>query len=270
MFEAAKNDPMAKRKIDGIYNYCDRWCERCTFTSRCAVYEDERQAPSEELDMKNKVFWERIGKNFAKAQEMLQKAAAGYGIDLDAVSEETEKTLRRKAEIKHQSRNHPLGQLSLHYSEVGREWLKTQPGMLTRLENLKAELNLGVETTDGAKRQTEIIKDSLAVIQWYLVFIHVKLSRAMIGKLNSVEWDDDEDDYPRDYDGSAKIALIAIERSMNAWSSLFELLPENEDDFLRILSMLEKIKTMTLEEFPGARDFIRPGFDEESATLAEN
>ena len=21
--------------ISGIYNYCDRWCERCRFTSRC-------------------------------------------------------------------------------------------------------------------------------------------------------------------------------------------------------------------------------------------
>jgi len=27
------------RFISGIYNYCDRWCERCNFTSRCLVYE---------------------------------------------------------------------------------------------------------------------------------------------------------------------------------------------------------------------------------------
>ena len=24
-----------ERLIPGIYNYCDRWCERCSFTSRC-------------------------------------------------------------------------------------------------------------------------------------------------------------------------------------------------------------------------------------------
>jgi predicted protein tyrosine phosphatase len=23
--------------IPGIYNYCDRWCERCPFTSRCLI-----------------------------------------------------------------------------------------------------------------------------------------------------------------------------------------------------------------------------------------
>jgi len=253
---------MAKRKIEGIYNYCDRWCERCTFTSRCAVYEDESDLTPEQKDMENKAFWERLGKNFLKAQKMLQKAAEQYGIDLDIVSEEAEENFRKKEELKKKSRQHPMALLSLQYSEIGREWLKTQPGMLDRLENLKTELNLGVESTDGAKRETSTIKDSLAVIQWYLVFIHVKLSRAMMGKLSSVEWNDDEL-YQRDYDGSAKIALIAIERSMHAWSALFDILPENEDDFLKVLSMLEKIKAMTIAEFPNAQAFIRPGFDEE-------
>lgn len=26
------------RFIPGIYNYCDRWCERCPFTMRCMLY----------------------------------------------------------------------------------------------------------------------------------------------------------------------------------------------------------------------------------------
>src|SRR5687768_2257063 len=30
-----------ERFIPGIYNYCDRWCERCGFTSRCRVFADE-------------------------------------------------------------------------------------------------------------------------------------------------------------------------------------------------------------------------------------
>ena len=65
------------KKIAGIYNYCDRWCERCTFTSRCAVYEDETGLSPEELDMSNKAFWDRIGENFAK--EMDDVIANGNG-----------------------------------------------------------------------------------------------------------------------------------------------------------------------------------------------
>ena len=251
---------MTKRKIDGIYNYCDRWCERCTFTSQCAVYEGENEIPSEERDLKNEKFWERIGKNFQKAQKMLERAAAESGIDLKAALQETEKAYVQKEALKKKTRQHPLALLSLEYSEAAREWLKTQPGMLERLEHLKTGLNLGVESTDGAKRETELIKDSLAVIQWYLLFIHVKLSRAMMGKMSSLEARD-EADLQRDSNGSAKVALIAIERSVHAWSALFEILPEQEDSFLKLLSMLERIKALTLTEFPDAEAFVRPGFD---------
>ena len=252
---------MGKGNIAGIYNYCDRWCERCTFTSRCAVYENESDLAPEQLDIKNKAFWERLGQNFVKAKDLLQKAAEQYGVDLDAVKEEIEETQRKKERIKLESRQHPLSQLTFEYSDLGRQWLKTQPGMLDRLDNLKTELTLGVESREGAKRETGIIKDSLAVIQWYLAFIHVKLMRALMGKLSHEGGDEEE--YPHDYDGSAKIALIAIERSMHAWSAIFEILPDKEDDFLRILSMLEKIKSMTRQEFPKAETFVRPGFDED-------
>jgi hypothetical protein len=253
---------MAEGNISGIFNYCDRWCERCTFTSRCAVYEDESELPVEELDMKNKAFWDRLGQNFMKAKDLLQKVAEESGVDLEAVQVEMQEKERRKERIKHESREHPLSQLTFKYSAIGREWLKTQPGMLDRLDALKTELTLGVESQEGARQQTVIIKDSLAVIQWYLAFIHVKLVRALMGKL-STEAPDHEETYPRDYDGSAKIALIAIDRSIQAWSQLFEILPENEDDFFKILSMLQKIKAMTVEEFPNALAFVRPGFDED-------
>ena len=253
---------MSKRNIAGIYNYCDRWCERCTFTSRCAVYEDESDLPPAQRDLKNKAFWDRLGQNFIKAKDLLQKAAEHYGVDLEAAREEIEENQRRKERIKHESRQHPLSELSFEYSGIAREWLKTQPGMLDRLDTLKTELTLGVESHESAKKETSTIKDSLAVVQWYLAFIHVKLMRALMGKLSNNNEDDDDDSH-RDSDGSAKIAIIAIERSMHAWSALFDILPDKEDDFLRILSMLEKIKTMTLKEFPRAQAFIRPGFDED-------
>jgi len=28
--------------ISGIYNYCDRWCERCVMTARCVVFAMEQ------------------------------------------------------------------------------------------------------------------------------------------------------------------------------------------------------------------------------------
>jgi hypothetical protein len=42
--------------ISGIYNYCDRWCERCPQTSRCLNYAmgEEEFTDPEARDMRNK------------------------------------------------------------------------------------------------------------------------------------------------------------------------------------------------------------------------
>ena len=251
---------MTEENIEGIYNYCDRWCERCTFTSRCAVYEEATDLSPDELDMNNKAFWDRIGQNFVKAQELLKKAAAEYGVDLFGTKTESDTGRTRLTDVVGESRRHPLALLSLEYSKVGRDWLKTQPGMLDRLEKLKSELTMGLESEEGAKKETRNIADSIAVIQWYLVFIHTKLARALMSKMDNV-FSSQEYEPTRDDEGSAKIAIIAIDRSVNAWASLFDILPEHEDHFLKVLSTLQKIRSMALAEFPGAMTFVRPGFD---------
>jgi hypothetical protein len=247
--------------IAGIHNYCDRWCERCFFTSRCAVYAAEGEDQTGEQDVRNKAFWERLGQNFVKAKDLLEQVAERSGVDLNAIQQDMEETVRKKAAIRKESTSHPLSTLSMEYSEAARQWLKTQPGMLDHLDALKTELTLGVHSHDGAKKETVLIKEALAVIQWYATFIHIKLMRALMGKFDDDGWED-QNGFQRDFDGSAKIALIAIERSMQAWLELFQILPDREDDFLKILSMLEKLQTLIRKEFPLAEAFIRPGFDE--------
>jgi hypothetical protein len=232
------------------------------FTSSCAVYASEKDASPEELDMKNKAFWERLSVNLIKAKSMLEEAAQRHGLNIDILQNEMEKSNQKEEEIRIESRNHPLHKMSMEYSEIARQWLKTQPGMLDRLDLLKEELTLGTQSQEVAKEATVVIKDSLAVIQWYSTLIPAKIMRALSGKLHDGFSEDEEDQ--RDYDGSAKIALLGIDRSTQAWVSLFELLPEQEDDFLKVLSVLEKMKKMTAAEFPKAMLFSRPGFDENS------
>lgn len=252
---------MADKKIPGIHNYCDRWCERCAFGSRCAVYEDESGVSPEQKDKINKAFWDRLSENFSKAHELLEHAASQYGIDLSSLAKEVENAQENEARIRKESQNHPLSKLSWNYSEASRIWLKSQPGMIKMLEQLSDNLTLGVESVSAAREKTMVIKDCLAVIQWYQAFIHVKFIRAIMGKLNGDE-DELEAGDQRDYDGTAKIGIIAIERSIQAWVKLFELLPDQEDEFLKLLAMLEKMKTMAMAEFPDAQHFKRPGFDD--------
>jgi hypothetical protein len=256
---------MGDQKIPGIYNYCDRWCERCTFTNRCAVFENELDAPAGSQDMNNTAFWERLAENFSKAREVLQQAAEHHNIDLKAIAQEANDIDLKQKIIRQESRDHALGEISFEYSKRSMDWLKRQPGMLDKLEEMKSELTMGVESIEAGKEKMAMIKDCLAIIKWYETFIHVKLMRALSGKMNAVDYsfvEMEESPYGSDSDGSAKIALLGIERSMNAWVKLFELLPQHEDEFLTVLGLLDKLKKLAIEEFPNAMNFKRPGFDE--------
>jgi hypothetical protein len=88
----------------------------------------------------------------------------------------------------------------------------------------------------------------------------VKLHRAIGSRV--CESEDGDDGFPRDSDGSAKVALIAIDRSMAAWARLrsrFE--NEHGDAILALLVQLERLRRAAEAEFPQARAFVRPGFD---------
>jgi hypothetical protein len=252
---------MANEKIAGIHNYCDRWCERCSFGSRCAVYEGESATSADEKDKTNKAFWDRLAANFAKARTLIEEAAKKSGVDLTEVSREVEDLEVRGDEIERESRNHPISKLSLEYSQASADWLKSQPGMIGKLEELRDGLTMGIESVKEARSTMATIKDCVEVIQWYMTFIHVKMMRALTGKAESDGWEE-ENGFQCDYDGSSKIALIGIERSLQAWIKLYEILPHQEDHFLKVLAMLEKLKGMIQNEFPNAMTFKRPGFDD--------
>jgi hypothetical protein len=254
---------MKKKNIPGIHHYCDKWCERCAFSDRCAVFENEKELTPAEQDMRNQAFWERLKENFAKARMILEDAAKSQGLDLNIMEADLEEVERKSEEKRKLAQQHIISRLTNEYATTAAQWLKTQPGMLDKLEMLKIELGAGVEETSAARHQIETIKDSLAVIQWYSNFIHSKFIEALISK--SDESFPPLEDLQRDFHGSAKVAILSTERSMQAWKSLFELLPEQEDHFLNVLSLLERISKEALNVFPEAMSFIRPGFDEPSA-----
>ena len=255
--------------IDGIYNYCDRWCERCTFTSRCRNFEGIRKASPEEQDIENKAFWDRIGKNFETAINLLHKAAKEYGIDLDAVSEsEKNEFLVKEKKDRNTAKNHPLAKLTLLYVEKGKALLENEDLIKRRGEEIVSQVELGVLSEEQASDELSVMKDCREIITWYLYFIHVKFMRALMGKLEDDAclpdrqgWEE-ANGFQRDCDGSAKIAIIAIDKSIEAWTLMLQFMPAAEDDIIRLLAMLQKAKRLAESEFPKAKTFVRPGFDE--------
>ena len=71
-----------ERFIPGIYNYCDRWCERCPQTAHCLnlALSEEEFADPETRDIKNEAFWKKLSEAFSDALDLLREAAEECGI----------------------------------------------------------------------------------------------------------------------------------------------------------------------------------------------
>src|SRR5260370_29401528 len=74
--------------ISGIYNYCDRWCEKCPFTSLCRVYFTEAADGDlddpEVHDINNEKFWRKLESIFREAHEKLASSAEEAAVDLES------------------------------------------------------------------------------------------------------------------------------------------------------------------------------------------
>jgi hypothetical protein len=232
-----------KNFISGIHNYCDRWCERCTFTARCSVAEAGSGLTDEERDIENGAFWRRIAANFAEAALMLKKMAEERGIDLTAVNDE-EFTAHRRRE-KEVIKSEALTRLAENY------WKDTR-------KTLEAKDDWLIFSALDEDAQEEM----LSIIYWYQFFISAKIQRGFHGILDFDGNEDEEElnNSQSDANGSIKIALIAVERSIMAWTNL--MTDENSPTIAPYISLLEIIKQKAETKFPNAQDFVRPGFDE--------
>jgi len=220
----------------------------------------EEMAEGKEInDMNNEEFWKHMENIFKLTHEMLNDMAEKQGIDLSQI-EWTEADKAREREIEDSAQNHQCAVASKEYYQIVDSWFNTNEELFKEKEvELNEQLLLGLPSTDP-KKEAVTVKDAIEVITFYLHFIHVKIMRALHGKTEDRY--EMPDEFPKDSDGSAKIALIAADRSISAWGKLLKQLPKSEDEILEILVLLERLRNMTEKEFPDARKFVRPGFDE--------
>ncbi len=238
------------RFISYIDNYCDRWCDRCALTSRCLVFARD-SAEEEPKDLED--LMRRIDGDFAEAATMLREQAEERGIDLSApVSvEQASADEARRAVVT----RHPVLEAAIEYSKLGSAWLSAH----ARDDdgNHTPPAPPAAATLSDRGRPVLSVNQAVAVVGWYLHQIHTKIFRAISAASYAIASDDS---VQTDANGSAKVALLGIDRSLEAW---FELLHANRgvDAIMRILDHLSSLRDDVERAFPDARRFVRPGFD---------
>lgn len=255
-------DKLAKNPkfISGVHNYCDRWCERCSLTSRCMNFAlgEETFADPETRDIKNQVFWDKLSEIFKVTMEMVKETAEELGIDLNTL--DTEEAVKQEKCNRETAKNHECARAGKAYGKMVDNWFKSVEGLFEQKEeelNLKLQLEL---PNANPVEEAATLSDTVEIIRWYQHQIHVKLMRAIHGSLD--ERDEILDDFPKDSDGSAKVALIGMDRSITAWGILNKYFPQRENEILNLLVHLDRLRRQTKKVFPDANSFVRPGFDD--------
>jgi hypothetical protein len=185
------------------------------------------------------------------AFSLLQDLADEEGVDLDAVVDEPKADEPKVV--------HLLPSMAQRYAQLVDEWTKNNSDWLEP-ETRQSPNHLQLVKESPNPREDPISrKEALEVILWYQVFLPPKLYRAVLSKTEEMETE--EDDYPKDSDGSAKIALIGINRSLCAWGELAAQWEGKGAAIGKIVNHLTCLREMVEKEFPQARAFLRPGFD---------
>jgi hypothetical protein len=220
--------------ITDIFNYCDQWCRTCAFTSRCQLFADIAEAEGA-LDPAFKAVIEAppLPRDVpppppAWMQEILEEMNDAS----TSMSDEEFERVRPKVAPEHES----IRARAQAYFDQVQKWLP-----------------------DRDLPFADDPRDPCAVVAWFHTLILAKIFRALTGLASDIP---EERSWPADHDGSAKVALLGIERSHVAWLQLVERGLVSREDAEPFVAALVWLGEQLERVFPNARAFVRPAFDE--------
>lgn len=248
--------------VPGIYNYCDKWCEKCITTSKCLNFKLDScdEISRNNLDDKNNKFWTKMENILKNTIELIQLLSTKKNIVLEYISTNNiNSKINNLKDIRNIVKEKYLSKLSKQYIHSVQQWFdSSENSFIQKEDELNLKLNLKFPNSNPIEETNTIIQ-LIEIIRYYQHFIFPKLMRALEGKIFFMK--ENCNDRMYDANGSAKIVLIACDRSLAAWGEIMNIFEEWEDEILNILVLLQKMIKGIEKEFPNARNFIRPGLD---------
>lgn len=234
---------MGLDRIDFISSYCDRWCERCAYTLRCSAYACDVAAAmcgdfAQGLEL-------AVGTPHPVDGEPPVRAGAALAaefLNVEMSPEESAAFDRREAARRARLADEPMATMARAYTMLSYRWLSAH------LDALRAAAD-------------PVLTEALDVVTHDSAFVSAKVRRALDGRdRHRQDEDRDDDSVQNDWNGSAKVALISLERSEVAWRVISQATAG--EVAATLADAVRDLRRLAHDEFPHAMSFIRPGFDE--------
>ena len=221
--------------IHEIFNWCDRWCEKCNQTGLCTLHKNSVQLSPESPEE----FLKTLSNIFESAKKMIKEIVEKRDIDPETLQ-------RSDFEDEYDWKKHLIRKndgmvLAKKYRKQVMRWFNS----------------LNDDYGTEVRMQDPMLSDCMEVILWYQYLFEIKMARALISQKDAEE----EHSEPYDSLGNAKLLLVSVERNIGAWGYVYQKFKEDEDEILDILISLQKLGKIVEQVFPEARAFIRPGLD---------
>lgn len=257
--------------IDGIHNYCDRWCEHCDYTRVCRVFHDtekgrRRHERRGEDPTSLDIAMKDVGRNLAKAHRLLARFAKREGVNLDDLAKEGAADRSWRVRPKRQDR--PLikqaDKLMLGCRDL-LDAMRPQFGDEADGVNQRA----GFMDVSGEADSLNRVRGAFEMICWDHMLIAVKLRRALEGVAEAEQDDEDMRDlHAYDSAGSAAVVRRSLQRTQAALQIIYDWDEALRDRVIDLLVTAERLLRGIESRIPDCRTFtfpppVRPWLEDE-------
>lgn len=252
--------------IPGIYNYCDRWCERCKLRAHCVSFAMESKIEEKGLIGKKSEIALDINSPWGSLLDMvestlgvLHEIAEEHGLEVEDIFEAEnirpqmwidDSDFDMDEELDEYIRSSELIKMSQIYEHLAEECL----------DNVFEELDEKEESTGEKHGEIPEVVEALEVLNRYIDLLRIKLTNAL------------QEGYPKMSPrkkrecklyaiGSSKVALLGIERMLESWEIIKGVCPKQSRLITHQMLILNQLAKDTERKFPAARTFLRPGFE---------
>lgn len=262
--------------ISGIFNYCDRWCEKCSYTDRCLLFKQEAEREIKHIlrdENKNDpdILAKDLANDFKEAFDHIKKfmdeESDGYrefekdDLGLDDQEEEDDDDNFNKEffidEIDDDERPSTFlrnadNALILHSEKMYKDFYKSY-------DQISSAIAATVQEADHLK----ILQNNLDILGWYTPQIHVKIRMSYWNKHQlSKSTDSETAEIDREMlNVSSRIAFVGIENCIKALAYLREKNIAPQITVASLLITINQIRELFVEDFPDALNYRRPYFD---------
>jgi hypothetical protein len=217
--------------IKGIYDACDQWCMYCEQKRRCLAY---RCSP--ELESGKTNVYRSLSDRMSAGMIFLKRLSDAEGRptpEIDVILSNDPAKQQHVFDI-----DDPLERMGRRYMKLAQAYLISRP-----------DYPFDMKWRASGPTPFE-------VFAWFHALVPAKIYRALVSARQAARGVPDRQDDAR---RSAKVALIGIDRSVDA---LTTLMTEDEDPRLELLrAQLRRLRREVDGRFPDAKSIVRIGLD---------